>query len=419
MTAEEIRLRGLLLAKHKDLLQIHRDLVMSGMVTEEEFWESRKGLLESQAMLLRQQRPPTASQLIGPEVKSQTASDTASSDLKFILTPTLIQTILNQNPIVKRAYEEKVPAVLDEKAFWMQYFTSKFFKESLAAGSQSVAAVSGSASATGNILDEYYFEAQQAEIETMRPAEELPLSIDIEATEEDHFKALDPNTKLSDQTSHKEGRSRSLLIRKLNKLSLGIVESSGMNRSGTVEEALPELFKPETVVITGSFQSLEELRKRKPVTVNHDVVLKLLQELKDNYQAGSAPKLVSYQEYCLLMKPFVTSSPSTTTDSENLNYDDKALQTIAVNLQEVLRQFWSVLPQAKSPVEWERLGKLVDVMGTFRGKLDQFLAQMKEEAERKRVRSMFDPVIKAVDMATSKLTEGKTQQSATKRPKTK
>ena len=97
--------------------------------------------------------------------------------------------------------------------------------------------------------------------------------------------------------------------------------------------------------------------------------------------------------------------------------DDNALHSIAVSLQEVLRQFWSVLPQAKSPAEWERLAKLVDVMETFSGKLDQLLAQSNEEDQRKRVRTMFSPMLRAVEMATAMLAEGRTQHSTSKRPK--
>ena len=39
---EEIKLRGMLLGSNKELLQLHRTLVRGGLITEEEFWESRQ-----------------------------------------------------------------------------------------------------------------------------------------------------------------------------------------------------------------------------------------------------------------------------------------------------------------------------------------------------------------------------------------
>lgn len=42
LSAEQIKLRGTLLATDKELLQLHRTLVRGGLLTEEEFWETRK-----------------------------------------------------------------------------------------------------------------------------------------------------------------------------------------------------------------------------------------------------------------------------------------------------------------------------------------------------------------------------------------
>lgn len=39
---EEIKLRGMLLGSDKELLQLHRTLVRGGLISEEEFWETRK-----------------------------------------------------------------------------------------------------------------------------------------------------------------------------------------------------------------------------------------------------------------------------------------------------------------------------------------------------------------------------------------
>jgi transcription initiation factor TFIIH subunit 1 len=42
LSIEEIKLRSNLLAKNKELLRLHRELVFTGALTEDEFWESRQ-----------------------------------------------------------------------------------------------------------------------------------------------------------------------------------------------------------------------------------------------------------------------------------------------------------------------------------------------------------------------------------------
>lgn len=42
LDAEEIKLRGTLLRSNKELLQLHRTLVRGGLLSEEEFWETRQ-----------------------------------------------------------------------------------------------------------------------------------------------------------------------------------------------------------------------------------------------------------------------------------------------------------------------------------------------------------------------------------------
>lgn len=42
LTMEQIKLRGTLLGTNKELLQLHRTLVRGGLITEEEFWETRQ-----------------------------------------------------------------------------------------------------------------------------------------------------------------------------------------------------------------------------------------------------------------------------------------------------------------------------------------------------------------------------------------
>lgn len=135
LTPEEIKLRGSLLAKNKELLKLHKELVFTSILSEEEFWEDRRGLLRGQEMILKQKKGLTSS-LVEDDLKPVTG---ASSDVKYILTPTIIQSIFEQHPILKKAFndlvnntetDEAATSKLTERDFWLEYFKSKFFNES-------------------------------------------------------------------------------------------------------------------------------------------------------------------------------------------------------------------------------------------------------------------------------------------------
>ena len=177
LTPEEIKLRGSLLAKNKDLLKLHKDLVFSNVLSEEEFWEDRKGLLRTQEIIMKQKKG-ASSALVADDLKPSTAS---TSDVKYVLTPTIIQTIFEQHPILKKAFSElvggEVEAKLTEKEFWIEYFKSKFFNESK------------SANAGSTLLDPFYKETM-SESEGQHSLEESSVKVsgqcDISRSEEDH-----------------------------------------------------------------------------------------------------------------------------------------------------------------------------------------------------------------------------------------
>lgn len=174
LTPEEIKLRGSLLAKNKDLLKLHKELVFSNILSEEEFWEDRKGLLRTQEMILKQKKG-ASSALVSDDLKP---ANTSASDVKYVLTPTIIQTIFEQHPILKKAFTELVSCPepkLAERDFWIEYFKSKFFNDTKSTGS--------------TLLDPYYQETISAS-EGVQSLEESSVKVsgqcDINRSSEDH-----------------------------------------------------------------------------------------------------------------------------------------------------------------------------------------------------------------------------------------
>jgi hypothetical protein len=122
LSLEEVQARQSLLEQNADLRKIHRELVMGNVITEEEFWSARGELLQEQHWR-NQQKKGTSSVLLA-DLKP---ADSDGNELKFTLNSDIIHSIFTQYPGVHRAYIDYVPSKLDEKEFWKQYFSSKYF----------------------------------------------------------------------------------------------------------------------------------------------------------------------------------------------------------------------------------------------------------------------------------------------------
>lgn len=399
LSAEEIRLRGLLLAKNKELLQLHRDLVMTGMVSEDDFWATRRSLLGSQEILLRQRRPPSTSSLLGLDIAPQAD---IQGDLKYVLTPALIQSIFQQNPIVKRAYEEKVPSVVDEKTFWTQYFKSKFFTEGL---SSSSTATADRLSPTGNILDEYYQESQkeqEGEL-VLRVTETLPISIDIMATTEDHFQSADPD--VHPGADEKVDRPRIAAIRKLNKISSTVVQNSGIVRIRDVEDGMAELCF-ETAELNEASLNLSEM----DVSERRDVIVDEghLEKLKKGWTtAVQEPPFgfLSFADYSALMqnrRPISETSESTFNQSNLTIITPSALSSFTQNILELLRQFWSSFPPGKNQEHLRKISRMSEILAQMLQKLDGWISASNSAEEKRFLSGSVKFLREAAEMAIAK-----------------
>lgn len=215
ITPEEIKLRGSLLAKNKDLLKLHKDLVFSNILSEEEFWEDRKGLLRIQEMILKQKKG-ASSALVSDDLKPSTAS---TSDVKYVLTPTIIQTIFEQHPILQKAFSDLVGSVtgeegvakLTEREFWIEYFKSPFFTEPKTTNA-----------VPSNLLDSYYKETI-SESDGPHSLEETNVKVsgqcDMSRTQEDHVN----DYVLQQAETHNDSSWNAL--RQFNKHSLRVLQA--------------------------------------------------------------------------------------------------------------------------------------------------------------------------------------------------
>ncbi|KIM69040.1 hypothetical protein SCLCIDRAFT_1208455 [Scleroderma citrinum Foug A] len=212
--ASDFRLRKKVLMSNPELLALHRDLVMTGQITEPEFWEGREHLLLAEAAAEAQKRGRPG-QLVDP--RPQTVD---GGEVKIVITPQLVHDIFDEYPVVAKAYNENVPIKLSEAEFWKRYFQSKLFNAHRA---------SIRSSATQHVVKDdpifdKYLEKDDDELEPKRPRKEVAdLYINLGATFEDH--AETGNEK---DVTMQAGRQRGALplIRKFNDHSERLLNSA-------------------------------------------------------------------------------------------------------------------------------------------------------------------------------------------------
>ncbi|TPX39826.1 hypothetical protein CcCBS67573_g10654 [Chytriomyces confervae] len=229
ITAHDIALRQKLLSnpKNKDLKLLHQDLVISGIISEHDFWASRKELLVNQDWVSGQKKGMSSASLVDvlKVVSGGSDSNTNTPDLQaqttYKFTPEVIHSICIQFPAVQLAYEKYVPEKMSEREFWTKYAQSKSF-HALKSGKSAALAAAGAGS------DEI-FGAKEGEVEDdslpipkkprLDPGNKL---LDLSCTEEDHLEYGN-----APDTTMKPGSYRTALpiIRRLNRHSTVVLKS--------------------------------------------------------------------------------------------------------------------------------------------------------------------------------------------------
>ncbi|KAJ1725932.1 RNA polymerase II transcription factor B subunit 1 [Coemansia biformis] len=120
-SAEEVMLRQEVLSKNGELAKVHKSLVVAGLVSEDEFWSTRKHILETYAIQSQLRKGETSSWLELTQMSQETGN------FKSTITPNIARRIFREYPQVKRAYVDNVPHKVSEKTFWKRFIASQFF----------------------------------------------------------------------------------------------------------------------------------------------------------------------------------------------------------------------------------------------------------------------------------------------------
>ncbi|GLB37585.1 putative TFIIH p62 subunit, N-terminal domain [Lyophyllum shimeji] len=210
----DFRLRKKVLIGNPELGQLHRDLVMSGQITEAEFWDGREHLLLAEAAAESQKRGKPG-QLVDPRPET-----VDGGEIKIRITPQLVHDIFDEYPVVARAYSENVPSKLTEESFWKRYFQSKLFHAHRA----SIRSTAAQHVVKDDPIFDQYLEKEDDELEPRRQRDEaVDPFVDLGATQADH--ETEGNEK---DITMQAGRQKAALplIRKFNEHSERLLRSA-------------------------------------------------------------------------------------------------------------------------------------------------------------------------------------------------
>ncbi|GBG62047.1 hypothetical protein CBR_g28523 [Chara braunii] len=121
---KEVEQRARILGSDRELANLHAQLVTTGTLTEAEFWQTRKHLLEGNVTGQIQQRRGLPSAMLA-DVRPST--DGKSNTISFSLTAEIIHQIFAEKPAVHKAYLANVPDKMSEKDFWTKYCRAEYF----------------------------------------------------------------------------------------------------------------------------------------------------------------------------------------------------------------------------------------------------------------------------------------------------
>ncbi|KAI7734797.1 hypothetical protein M8C21_005463 [Ambrosia artemisiifolia] len=123
LSSAEMMRRMKLLQEDSVLQKFHKQFVSGDVLSETEFWATRKKLLDANASIKSKQMVGLKGEMI---YNVKPSSDGQSNRVTFNLTPEMIYQIFAEKPAVRQAYLDSVPNKMTEKEFWTKYWRAQY-----------------------------------------------------------------------------------------------------------------------------------------------------------------------------------------------------------------------------------------------------------------------------------------------------
>ncbi|KAI7734790.1 hypothetical protein M8C21_005456 [Ambrosia artemisiifolia] len=123
LSSAEMMRRMKLLQEDSVLQKFHKQFVSGDVLSETEFWATRKKLLDANASITSKQKVGLKGEMI---YNVKPSSDGQSNRVTFNLTPEMIYQIFAEKPAVRQAYLDSVPNKMTEKDFWTKYWRAQY-----------------------------------------------------------------------------------------------------------------------------------------------------------------------------------------------------------------------------------------------------------------------------------------------------
>ncbi|XXG84813.1 hypothetical protein AAC387_Pa11g0038 [Persea americana] len=458
LSTAEMERRMKLLREDSELQKLHKQFVISGVLSEAEFWAARKNLLDADTHTTLKQRVGFKSAMLA-DVRPLT--DGRTNKVTFSLTPEIIHQIFAEKPAVHQAFLNFVPSKMTEKDFWTKYCRAEYLhrtKNSVAAEAEA---------AEDEDLAVFLRHDDILANEARRKIRRVDPTLDMEADEGDDYLHLPDHGILRDgikerNTDVENELTKRTLLQDINRHAAVVLEGRTLDvelgDTRTVAEALARSKQAE--LATGSSnenQNQERLERVSRMTEIEDLqaprslplaplCIKDPREYFDSQQANALKALGdtgagarpvscnlrteeaynSLSEHISEIKAAGFSDPvvnpdvavkvinvlthhlSSTCIRLGKNPQESVLDRLPnrtkeellhhwTSIQELLRHFWSSYPVTTSYL-YTKVGRLKDALTQIYPKLQEIKESMQSDS-RHQVSLLVQPMLQALDAA--------------------